>query len=68
MARPRRLTPQQTQLKSTSGNRVKIPVWEQLATDQTDPWQVVHRQVFTHCVCLSISVVFVILCRVGCLG
>ena len=28
---------QQTQFKkSTGGNRVKIPVWEQLATDQTD--------------------------------
>ena len=24
-----------------------MPVWEQLATDQFDPWQVVPRQVFT---------------------
>ena len=24
-----------------------MPVWEQLATDQTDPWQVVPTQVFT---------------------
>ena len=33
--------------------------------DQTDPWQVVPRQVFTP---LLISVAFVVLCRVGCLG
>ena len=25
----------------------QIPVWEPLATDQFDPWQVVPRQVFT---------------------
>ena len=37
--------------------------------DQTDLWQVVPRQVFT-CTpydCLLISVVFVVLCHVGCL-
>ena len=47
---------------------MKIPVWEQLATDQTDPWQVVTRMVFTPYDCLLISVAFVFLCRVGCLG
>ena len=46
---------------------VKIPVWEQLATDQTDPWQVVPRQVFPPYYCLLISVAFVVLCRVSCL-
>ena len=35
--------------------------------DQTDPWQVVSRQVFTPYDCLLISVAFVVLCRVGCL-
>ena len=40
------------------------PVWEQLATDQFDPWQVVPRQVFTPYDCLLISVA----CCVGCLG
>ena len=44
---------------------MKIPVWEQLATDQNDPWEVFPRQVFT--TYLSISVAFVVLCRVGCL-
>ena len=43
-------------------------MWEQLATDQTDPWQVVPRQVFTPYDCLMISVAFVVLCRVGYLG
>ena len=42
-------------------------VWEQLATDQTDPWQVVPRQLFTPYDCLLISVAFVVLRRVGCL-
>ena len=37
---------QQMQMKSKGIHRKKIPVWEPLATDQTDPWQVVHRQVF----------------------
>ena len=46
---------------------MEIPVWEQIATDQTDPWQVVPRQVFTPYDCLLISVAFVVLCRVGCL-
>ena len=55
------------QLKSTGGNRGKIPVWEQLATDQADPWQVVPRQVFTLYDCLLISVAFVVLCHVDCL-
>ena len=34
-------------LKSISSHRELIPVWEQLATDQFDPWQVVPRQVCT---------------------
>ena len=38
-----------------------------LATDQTDPWQVVPRQVFTPYDCLLISVAFVVLYPVGCL-
>ena len=58
---------QHTQLQSTGGNRVLIPVWEQLATDQTDPWQVVPKHAFTHYGRLLISVAFVFLCRVGCL-
>ena len=36
--------------------------------DQTDPWQVVSRQVFTPYDSLLISVAFVVLCHVGCLG
>ena len=36
----------QMQMKSKGIHREKIPVWEPLATDQTDLWQVVHRQVF----------------------
>ena len=35
-------------------------------TDQTDPWQVVPRQVFTPDDCLLIPVAFVVLCRGGC--
>ena len=35
--------------------------------DQTDPWQVVPRQVFTPSDCLLISVAFVVHCQVGCL-
>ena len=58
---------QQTRLKSTVGNRVYIPVWEQLATDQTDSWQVVPRQVFTPYDYSLISVAFIALSRVGCL-
>ena len=45
-----------------------IPVWKQLATDQTDPWQVVPRQVFTPYDSLFISVASVVICGVGCLG
>ena len=39
-----------------------------MSGDQTDPWQMVPRQVFTPYDCLLISVAFVVLCRVGCLG
>ena len=39
-------TTNMTQLKSTGRNSMSIPVWEQLATDQTDTWQVVPRHVF----------------------
>ena len=46
---------------------VKIPVFEQLTTDQTNPWQVVPRQVFTPYDSLLISLAFVVLCRVGCI-
>ena len=53
--------------KSTGETRVSIPVWEQLATDHFDPWQVVPRQVFTPYDCLLSSVAFVALCCVGCL-
>ena len=35
-------------------------IWEQLATDQTDPWQVVPRQVFTPYDCILISLAFVV--------
>ena len=35
--------------------------------DQTDPWQVVSRQIFNPYDCLMISEAFVVLCRVGCL-
>ena len=58
---------QHTQLKSTAGTRMYIPVWEQLAMGQTDSWQVVPRQVFTPYNCLLISVAFVVLCCIGCL-
>ena len=44
-----------------------MPVWEQLATYQIDPWQVAPRQVFTPYDCLLISVAFVVFCRFGCL-
>ena len=45
----------------------KLPVWEQLATDQFDPWQVVPRQVFIPSSCLFISTVLVVISPVGCL-
>ena len=54
-------------LKSTGGNSVLIPVWEQLATDQTDPWQVAPIQEVTPFDCLLSPVAFVVLCSVGCL-
>ena len=47
---------------------MKIPVWEQLTTDQADPWQVAPTYVFTTYDCVLISVAFVVLCPVGCLG
>ena len=47
--------------------RVKTPVWEQLATDQIDPSQDVPRRVFTPYHCLLITVAVVVLCLVGCL-
>ena len=43
-----------------------MPVWEQLATDQCDPWQVVLRQVFTPYSRRLISTAFVVVNRVGC--
>ena len=43
-----------------------MPVWEQLATDQIDPWQVVPRQVFTPYSRLLISTAFVVVSHVGC--
>ena len=61
-----RLTPTNA-VEINRRNSVLIPVWEQLATDQTDPWQFVPRQVFTPYDCLLISVAFVVLSRVGCL-
>ena len=45
-----------------------MSVWEQLARDQFDPWQVVPTQVFTPYFCLLISTVFVVASHVGCLG
>ena len=42
-----------------------MPVWEQLATDQFDPWQVVPRQVFTPYSRLLISNAFVLAICVG---
>ena len=46
---------------------MSIPVWEQVATDQTDPLHIVPRQVFTPFEYLLISVAFVVLCHIGCL-
>ena len=45
----------------------KFDPWQVVATVKTDPWQVVPRQVYTPYDCLSISVAFVVLCRIGCL-
>ena len=61
-------TEQQTLLKSISSHRESIPVWEQLVTDQFDPWQVVPRQVSTLCSRQLISTAFVVVSRIGCLG
>ena len=44
-----------------------MSVWEQLATDQTDPWQVVPRHVFTAYYCLLIPVAFIVVGHIGCL-
>ena len=43
-------------------------VWEQLAKDQTDLWQVVPKQVFTPYSRLLISTAFVGVSRIGSLG
>ena len=59
---------QQTLLKSISSHREQIPVSEQHATDQSDPWQVVTRPVFTPHSRLLISTAFTVVSRVGCLG
>ena len=59
---------QQTLLKSINSHREVIPVWEQLATDQFDPWQVVPRQVFPLYSRLLISTAFAVISRDGCLG
>ena len=45
-----------------------IPVWEQLATDQFDPWQIFPRWVFAPSSSLLVSAAFVVVSRVGCLG
>ena len=42
----RRDREQQALMKLIRSQREKIPIWEQLATDQFDPWQFVPRQVF----------------------
>ena len=48
--------------------RELIPVWEQLTTDQFDPWYVVPRQEFTPYFRRLISTAVVVVSRVGCLG
>ena len=60
----------QTLLESICSHRELIPVWEQLATDHFDSWQVVSRQVFTPYSRLLISTAFAVVSRVtrvGCL-
>ena len=57
---------QPTRLTTTNAVEINrreygIPIWEHLATDQTDPWQVVPREVYTPYDCLLISVAFVVL-------
>ena len=54
-------------LKSISSQREVKPVWEQLATDRFDPWQVVLRQVFIPYSRLLVSTAFVVFSRDGCL-
>ena len=44
---------QQALLESISSQREEIPIWEQLATYQFDPWQVAPRQVFSSAKILS---------------
>ena len=53
--------------RSIEGPNFKRLCWEQLATDQFDPCQVVLRQVFTPYSHLMISSAFVVVSRVGCL-
>ena len=59
-------------MRQRTTNATKInkqsKVWEQLATDQFDPWQVVPRQVFTPFSRLLISTALVVVSGVGCLG
>ena len=52
---------------SVSSHKALIPVWEQVATDQTDPLQVVPRQVFIPYFRKLISTAFVVFSCVGCL-
>ena len=42
-----------------------VIVWELLATDQTDPWQIVPRQVLTPYSRLLILTAFAVVSRVG---
>ena len=58
---------QHTLLKSINSHKEGIPIWEQLATDQFDPWQGAPRKVFTPYFRLLISTAFVDVSRVGCL-
>ena len=53
------------QPKPTGWKRVQTPIWEQFATDQTDRWQVVLRQVSIPHDCLSISAAPAVPCRAG---
>ena len=64
---------QPTRQRTTNATKINKPsqevntCWEQLATDQFDPWQVVPRQVFTPFSRLLISTAFVVASCVGCL-
>ena len=55
-------------LRLIGGHGELIPVWEQHATDQFDPWQIVPRWVFAPSSNLLVSAAFVVVSRVGCLG